>query len=63
MSNFDHDVLITCTFDAMGLLEDGHLSKEGLLREATLFVKDQKVRNWQVELIQMTKHILCPDVG
>ena len=47
MSKFDYDVLITCTVDAMGLLEDGHLSKEGLIREAKLCVKDQKVRNWQ----------------
>lgn len=43
VSKFDHDVLITCTVDAMGLLEDGHLSKEGLIREAKLCVKDQKM--------------------
>merc|ERR1719339_620632 len=32
VSKFDHDVLMTCSVGAMGLLEDGHLSKEALIR-------------------------------
>ena len=43
VSEFDHDLLVTCTVGAMGLLEDGHLSKEALIGETKLFVKDPKV--------------------
>ena len=43
MSEFDHDLLVTCTVGAMRLLEDGNLSKKAVIREAKLFVKDPKV--------------------
>ena len=45
VSEFDHDLHVTCTVGAMGLLEDGHLSKDALIREAKLFLKDPKVGN------------------
>ena len=43
VSDFDHNLHVTCTVGAMGLLEDGHLSKKAVIREAKLFVKDPKV--------------------
>jgi hypothetical protein len=42
VSEFDHELLFTCTDGAMGLLEYGHLSNEAVFKEAKLFFQGPK---------------------